>query len=248
VWERTPDTSAHIAAIRGKIVLTCRCILESANNEAAFKQPFVGAVMGAITFGRFDDRGLELVEAFDQLNLVGIWEQMTDLEYFYLKEAPSALERIVRNKLRRILSPPEPVKVPSKKEQAAADRQRLASSRAKVVLQNIELGCKLAALRDVTPSHKKFSWAVRKQFGIRDSLLVAELQRVARRYADRPDITGRVRNWRVLVELSSTALSESARRKLEEMILAGEKIDGAQIIKARGTVAPGRPARGPLDS
>ena len=89
---------------RGKIVLTCRCILESEGNAGAFRQPFVNAVLSSV--GEFADRGLELVEAFDQINLVGIWDQMKALEYFLQSEANRALASIVRNKLRRILARP----------------------------------------------------------------------------------------------------------------------------------------------
>lgn len=55
---------------RGKIVLACRCIIESRGNQDAFRQPFVSAVLSSV--GEFADRGLELVEAFDEINLVGI--------------------------------------------------------------------------------------------------------------------------------------------------------------------------------
>lgn len=70
---------------RGQIILTCRCILESEGNEGAFAEPFVSAVHSACSNCEFADRGLELVEAFDQIDLVGILETMRALEYFKLK-------------------------------------------------------------------------------------------------------------------------------------------------------------------
>jgi hypothetical protein len=219
---------------RGKIVLAARCILESEGNQDAFRQPFINAVMGAIR--EFGDRGLELIEAFDHLKLTGIWEQMRALEFFYVEEAPSALERIIRNKLRRILSPPtpEPVEKPSKKERIEADKQALASARMKLIEQIIALGLKLAALRDTMPSNQKFGAAVRKQFDLHDSLYVAEVMRVARRYGARPEIFRNV-GWRVLVELASTVTSAEQRRQLEARILAGESVTGAEIVRARSS-------------
>jgi hypothetical protein len=63
---------------------------------------------------------------------------------------------------------------------------------------------------------------------------------VARRYGERPEIFGNV-GWRVLKELASSATSDKERRQFEARILAGERVDGAEIIRARG--APTRPRR-----
>ncbi|KRR26470.1 hypothetical protein CQ14_03005 [Bradyrhizobium lablabi] len=219
---------------RGRVILACRCILESEDNADAFREPFVGAVLD-VCGDEFAASGLKLVEAFDEIKLTRIWEDMRRLEYFYLSEAHSALNRIIRNKVRRLLTPPqpEPVKVPSKKEQAEASRKTLASANRKTVERNIELGRKLAALRDVTPRNRAFSHAV-DQFDLRDRHEAAELIRVARLYGDRSDITAKVRNWRVLVGLSSTTLSDAARRKLEGRILAGENVT-AKAVAAAGS-------------
>jgi hypothetical protein len=54
--------------------------------------------------------------------------------------------------------------------------------------RRVELGRRLAALRDNTPSDQKFGRAVRNQFGLDDPLHVAEMMRVARRYGERPEI------------------------------------------------------------
>jgi hypothetical protein len=129
---------------RGQIVLTCRCILESEGNQDAFRQPFVSAVLSSV--GNFADRGLELVEAFDQIDLVGILEQMRALEFFLQKDVVGDLSTIVRNKLRRILSPPQPEPTPklSKHEQRAADKRATAAANRRIVEQKIALGRKLA--------------------------------------------------------------------------------------------------------
>lgn len=89
------------------------------------------------------------------------------------------------------------MKAPSKEERRDADKHATAAANRKIVEQKIELGRQLVALRDVTPSNKKFGWTVRKQFGIDDPLSVAEMMRVARLYGGRPEIYQHV-GWRVL--------------------------------------------------
>ena len=55
---------------------------------------------------------------------------------------------------------------------------------------------------------------------------------MARLYGDRPEIFGNV-SWHALTELASSATSEAARQKFEARILAGERVNGAEIIRAR---------------
>jgi hypothetical protein len=142
---------------------------------------------------------------------------------------------ILRNKLRRIFSPPpapEPVKAPTEKERRAADKQVTAAANRKIVEQKIELGRKLAALRDTIPSNQKFGAAVRKRFGLDDALSVAEMMRVARLYGDRPEIFRNV-SWHALTELASSATSEAERQKFEALVLAGKRFTGAEVIRTR---------------
>jgi hypothetical protein len=217
---------------RGKIILACRCILESQGNEDAFSEPFVSAVLSAAGT-EFADRGLELIEAFDQIRLVEILETMRSLEYFRISEAESALRQIVRNKLRRILFPPqpEPVKPPSGKERRAADKQATAAANRRIVEQKIELGRRLAELRDSMPNNRRFGAAVRK-LGHDDPLHVAEVMRVARLYGDRPEIFCNA-SWHALTELASSATSDEERRTFEARIFAGGRVNGAALIRAR---------------
>jgi hypothetical protein len=219
---------------RGQIILTCRCILESEGNQGAFAEPFVSAVHSVCSKKEFADRGLELIEAFDQIRLTEIVEAMRGLEYFPKSDVSIVLSQIVRNKLRRLLFPPqpEPGKAPSKKERLEADKQAAASAKRAIVERQIALGRQLAALRDTTPSNKRFGCLVRERFGLDDSLLVAEMMRIARRYGDRPEIYGNV-GWRALVELASQATPEDVRLNLEARILAGERVNGAEISRAR---------------
>jgi hypothetical protein len=67
----------------------------------------------------------------------------------------------VENKVRRILFPPQP----SKKERLAADKLATAAANRRMVEQKIELGRKLAALRDSTPSNQIFGRTVRRRLG-----------------------------------------------------------------------------------
>jgi hypothetical protein len=202
----------------------------AAANESALIDPIVSAVSSAIS--PHVDRGLDLT--FDEIPLLRVFEQMKALEYFYVSEAGPALERILKHKLRGILFPPQPqpVKAPSKRERIAADKRATAAARNRNVERTMDLGRKLAALRDTTPSNPKFGWAVRKQFGLDDSLELAEMARVARRYGERPEIFGKV-GWRVLKELASSATSNKERRQFEARISAGERVNGAEIIRAR---------------
>jgi hypothetical protein len=141
---------------RGKIVLACRCILESEGNKGAFAEPFVSAVLSAACSKEFADRGLELVAAFDEILLVDIIQTMKSLEFFLQKDVVSDLSTIVRNKLRRILSPPQPEPA---RERRAADKQATAAANRRIVEQNIALGRRLAELRDTMPSNRKFGAA-----------------------------------------------------------------------------------------
>jgi len=64
------------------------------------------------------------------------------------------------------------------------------------------------------------------------------MMRIARLYGERPEISGNV-GWRALVEMSSTVTSDEERQKFEARILAGERVDGAEIIRARAAIEAG---------
>jgi hypothetical protein len=121
-------------------------------------------------------------------------------------------------------------------KQTARQRREESAAAAKIVERKVELGRQLAQLRNTMPSNQKFGAAVRKQFDLRDSVYVAEVMRVARRYGSRPEIYGTV-GWRALVELASTTTPEALREKFEARILAGERVAGAEIIRTRCTRA-----------
>ncbi|MDA9465343.1 hypothetical protein [Bradyrhizobium sp. CCBAU 53415] len=209
----------------GHVVLTLRCITESEGNSGALAELPIRAVSGAI--GPYADRGLALIEAFDSIPLLGILEQMRALDFFYAKEAQGALERILTHKLRRMLSPPQPEATPKPDLRALNKAARL-----KLVEQRVELGRQLLELREANPSNAAFSRAVRKQFGdIYETNFVCKLQRVAKRYGDRPEMF--VAGWQALVQLSSPLTKPELRRKAEARIAAGGRVTGAGIARAR---------------
>jgi hypothetical protein len=222
---------------RGRIILTCRCILESRGNEGAFAEPFVSAVDDICGKKEFVDCGLGLIEAFDQIPLLKIVETMRGLDLFKESSIRLYLPMIIKNKVGKILFPsqPEPPKPPSKLERIAADKHATAAAKRKIVEKKIEVGRKLAALREVTPNNKRFGRAVRDKFDLHNSLEVAEMMRVARRYAHRPEIY-RATGWRVLEQLASTKTSDEMRDQFEARILAGERVNGSEIIRARPSV------------
>ncbi|MCW2225819.1 hypothetical protein M2232_009351 [Bradyrhizobium japonicum] len=112
---------------------------------------------------------------------------------------------------------------------AAAARAAQDAARLVHVERRLELGRQLAALRDVTSNNKRFGSLVRKRFDLHDTMFAGEMQRLARLYGDRPDITKKVRNWRVLVAVSSPSLQVPVRRQFETKILAGENATAKSI-------------------
>ncbi len=103
----------------------------------------------------------------------------------------------------------------------------------RIVARKLELGRRLAEIRDNTPSNTKFGHLARHQFDLHDPAEVAEMIRVWKSYGNRPDITKKVRNWGVLVALSSPSLPEPVRRQFETKILAGNNVTAKSIaVKA----------------
>jgi hypothetical protein len=232
-WLKLGIPGARPGLGQERVTFTLRCILET-GNESALCLPVVQAVDGALRFG-WEHKIAEALEVFDGIKLRETLETLRSLDLFdNERELTGALERILTRKLRRALTPrpPEPPKAPSKQERIAADKQARASATVRIVERKMDLGRKLAALRDATPNNREFGAAVRKQFDLHNSLEVAEMARVARRYGNRPEIFSKV-GWRVLKELASSATSESERQKFEARILAGEIVRANEIAAAR---------------
>jgi hypothetical protein len=227
---------------RGHIIIAIRCITESAGNENALVEPVASAVLGCLR-PELIERGVELIEAFDQLPLLGILERMKGLDLFAEQSHGHYLELVLRNKLARILfrAKPEPVKQPTKKEQVEATKQAKAAAKLAVVEKDIMLGKELLALRSTCKSNQEFGRKRSKRFDI-DAIKTCELMRVALIYGERPEIYRRV-GWRSLVALSSPSLAPAKRKQFEARILAGESVSGSDIARARGPLKTGRPRR-----
>jgi hypothetical protein len=100
------------------------------------------------------------------------------------------------------------------------------------------------ALRAQVKSNRAFGRAVRAQFDI-DAQHAVECAAAARAYGTRPEIFGKL-SWDALVVLSSSTMPALVRQALEARILAGERIGGPQIRRARRAHAQRRaeqPAR-----
>ena len=118
---------------------------------------------------------------------------------------------------------------------ARQEREELAAKKASIVERRIDLGRQLAELRDVTPDNRAFGAIVRQRFDIHDVNEVSEMMRVARVYSGRSEIY-RAIGWRALVALASQATPEPVRLELEARIIAGERVNGKEIIRARATI------------
>ena len=240
-WLKLGIPGARPGLGQERVTLILRCILET-GNEAALCLPVVQAVDGALRL-EWADKMAEALEVFDGIRLRETLEALRNLDLFDDdREFTGALERIITRKLRRALIPPPPAKGPITKEKLAAVKAHAASIRLAQVERNLELGRKLAALRDETPNNREFGAAVRKQFDLHDSNEVSGLMRVARRYADRAEVF-RTTTWAVLVELASTLLSESVRREFEAKIIAGENLTARSIAVPQASGAARKSGR-----
>ena len=64
------------------------------------------------------------------------------------------------------------------------------------------------------------------------------MMRIARLYGERPEIYSNV-SWHALVELALSATSEAESHKFEARIEAGERVNGAEITRARAAIEAG---------
>jgi Arc/MetJ-type ribon-helix-helix transcriptional regulator len=108
----------------------------------------------------------------------------------------------------------------------------LAAAKAAIVERKMELGRQLAALRETVSDNRRFGTGVRRQFDIHNATEAGEMARVARLYGSRPEIYTAV-GWNALAQLSSPSTPESVRLQIEEMIVAGERVTGTEVIRAR---------------
>lgn len=222
----------------GHIVIVLRCILEFTGNETALIEPIVTAVSSCLRT-EFVERGVVLLEAFDQLPLLDILESMRGLDLFKEQTIGHYLGDVLHNKLLRILAPakpaPRPIKAP------AIPKLPRFLTRVPEVEKSISLGIELLALRAAIPGNAEFGHQVRRRFDI-DQKTASGAMKAARAYGTRPEIYRRL-SWIALTELSSPKMSPSVRQAIEAKILAGELVTAPEIRRARGPLKRGSPKR-----
>lgn len=218
----------------GHVIQLLRTFTETENHRAridAFALYAISDIM--VSRPAWADSGLRWYEIFDAIDIAAAQRQ-AKLNRDVVPQRYGVASALFCD-LHSAFVPPAPAKRPSKKERIATEKARLAAARLAQVECNLELGRRLMALRDITPSNKKFGLAVRRDFDLHDSLHVAEVMRVARLYGERPEIFNNV-GWRVLKELASSVTSDEERRKFETRIAAGERVTGVEIIRTRATI------------
>jgi hypothetical protein len=211
--------------VQGNTILALRCIVESEGNADALCDPILRAVSMAIS--RWEDRGMELVEAFDQIGLTQLRAALIDLDILDDREVSTLFERAIGRRLAQILHKPEPVKAakPSKREL----REQAAAKRAAANERAMNLAKRLLAFREVAPDNKTFSPLRARQFPDIDAQHASQLMLVARVYGDRPDLWKA--SWSTLYALASPSLPDAKRHAFERVLAAGGHV-GANDIRA----------------
>jgi hypothetical protein len=232
-WRLAMIDPKMTAPAHGRIVMVLRCITESTGNEGSLCKPVLSAVSSAIR--PWEDRGLELVEAFDQIGLTQLRAALTGLDLLDEREISLLLERAIHRRLAKILDKPEPVKPPKPSKREL--REQAAAKLAAKNMKAIALGRQLLELKART-DNREFG-RQRNQLGV-DSTSGSHLMAVARLYAGRPEIFGATR-WSTLCALASPSLPEVARKSLERRIVAGERVGPSDVRTARGKLPSGRP-------
>ena len=218
-----------------KLILSCRAIVESQNNQDALIAPIVSAVSLCLR-QQWVSRGVAWIEAFDQIPLVATLETLVEL--FGEKAAVQHFPGVLKRKLWQAFGPDVVVGAKSAKP---APKPPAALTRVAGVEQNVHLELDLLKLRLATASNREYGRQVRQQFDVDEKLACQALQ-VAKTYGGRPEIFSRL-SWIALVALASPALSAAAREALERRIIAGECIGVPAIRAARGALKGGRSRR-----
>jgi hypothetical protein len=94
------------------VTLLIRTIIESEGNANALVEPVIGAVSSVMIFhSKWPNRGLEWIEAFDNVPLAALLQTMRDLDVFQPSEIGHYYFMVLRNRLRKVFDPPELPKV-----------------------------------------------------------------------------------------------------------------------------------------
>ena len=220
-----------------------RTILESEGNEGELIADVIGAISDLVrTHPRWVNLGLAFIEAFDAISLAQVRETAKSTGVAPLRDAIMTLLCV---ELEKILGPSKLPKAPKPIRIKREPKPPRSVTRIPEIEKNIALGVGLLALRAATPSNSRFGRQARARFDV-DHLQTSWAMRVARLYAERPEIY-RAASWVTLVELSSPKMSSSVRQALEAKILAGQSVTAPQIRRARGPLKPGSVKRRPVD-
>lgn len=245
-----PGTTTAVASLQrvldhygeGHLIQVLRTLVETENLNRARLDAFAVFAVSEIMLARPDwaNSGLRWYEVFDTIDLGALQRQAKMAR----DVAPQrhVLAGLLFAELHREFVPPAPPKRDRKAEAAEAKAARDAALLA-LIEQKIELGRQLAELRDVTPRNTAFGHIVRHKFDLPHPNVVAQMIRVWKRYGNRPDIVSKVRNWRVLADLTRTLLPERARLDFEAKILGGEKVLAKTIAAKAGARKTGRPSK-----
>jgi hypothetical protein len=90
---------------RGEIILLLRCLLESSGNKDAIGKPLIVSAVAGCLEPKFIDRGVALIEAFDQIPMTTILNTMWGLDLFRESSLGLYYGIVLRNKLAAILEP-----------------------------------------------------------------------------------------------------------------------------------------------
>jgi len=221
--------------------IVLRTIVESEGNQAELIADTIGAVSDLVrTHARWVNLGLAFIEAFDKISLAEVRKTAKATGVQPLRDAIMTLLCV---ELEKILGPSKLPKAPKPVRTKREPKPPRSLTRIPEIEKNIALGVGLLALRAATPGNSQFGRLARARFGV-DQIQTSRAMRVARLYADRPEIY-RAASWVTLVELSSPKMSSSVRQAIEAKIVTGESVTAPQIRKARGPLKGGSLKRKP---
>ena len=224
-------------------VIVLKTIVETEGNEGELIADVIHAISDLIrAHPRWVGLGGIWLEAFDQISLAQVRRTAKATGVQPLRDAIMTLLCV---ELDRILGPSKLPKAPKPIRIKREPKPPRSVTRIPQIEKNIALGVGLLALRAATPSNSRFGRQARARFDV-DHLQTSRAMRVARLYAERPEIYRSV-SWVTLVELSSPKMSSSVRQAHEAQILAGESVTAPQIRRARGRLKGGSPKRAQPD-
>jgi hypothetical protein len=215
---------------RPHATITLRTIVESKGNECALIADIVDAVSDLILANpRWPARGLEFIEAFDQIDL--LLEIRKAAKATGVQPLRAGIMALVGIQLTQILGPSRPPKSRPPVRVRREPKPPRSVTRIPETERGIALGVELLQLRATISRNTTFGQAVRSRFDV-DQKRASQVMRVARLYAMRPEIHRAV-SWRTLVELASPHLSAEARSDIEAKIAAGDRFTHTQIRARR---------------